>query len=454
MNRRIRFVLCFVGLNLFATAVLAQQPDLLIVEAKVSSSIGPGIDLVAGDFADISMDFRNTGEISASDIIVRMYEGDPSKPENQIGDDELIEQLDVGDTRRVRRTWDTLGKAGLNEIYVLVDPDNHIDELNETNNTWKIGLEVYLLGDFNYDGKIDPEDKATLDAAFGSQEGDRNWNWVCDIWKGDQPLGIAPNFRVLSDNIIDDADVAAFNSLMDLDLQSKAASVTFHAEHVVFKPVVEQYDYRANAGDSIAIMVELPTVGTAEVGELMVRFLDNDQQIGDRPIMKSNGGIGIAYIIWHTEGLEPGVHEISVIADPDDEKVESSEDNNTAWKTVMLEYTGIDSDFPSTQPVAFELLQNFPNPFNPTTIIPFSIPTWDQGPTDSRLQIACTLAIYDLTGQRICSFVVDLGQSGMYEIVWDGKDAIGHKVASGIYFYRLVVGHGQWSSSKKMILIR
>ena len=119
----------------------------------------------------------------------------------------------------------------------------------------------------------------------------------------------------------------------------------------------------------------------------------------------------------------------------------------------MLDYTGIDSEVQNPQPVTFELLQNFPNPFNPVTTIPFSIPTWNQRPAVNKQRMV-SLTIYDARGQRIRALDLDPARSGIHEIVWDGRDANGRDMASGVYFYRLFLGHGQWSGARKMILMR
>lgn len=74
-----------------------------------------------------------------------------------------------------------------------------------------------------------------------------------------------------------------------------------------------------------------------------------------------------------------------------------------------------------------ELNSNYPNPFNPTTTISFSLPS----------EMACNLDIYNIRGQRVKTLLNDNMSSGKHHIVWDGKDNSGNIVSSGIYFYRL-----------------
>ncbi len=79
------------------------------------------------------------------------------------------------------------------------------------------------------------------------------------------------------------------------------------------------------------------------------------------------------------------------------------------------------------QPEAFTLEQNFPNPFNPTTTIRY------------KLQQAgdVTLRVYNSTGQLVKTLVSGQQVSGQHETRWDGTDASGRTVSSGVYFYSL-----------------
>lgn len=79
-------------------------------------------------------------------------------------------------------------------------------------------------------------------------------------------------------------------------------------------------------------------------------------------------------------------------------------------------------------PVAFALGANFPNPFNPSTAIPFSLPV--AGPA--------SLGIYNLKGQLVRNLCQDeFHSAGNHCVTWDGRDGRGQPVGSGIYFYRL-----------------
>lgn len=96
-------------------------------------------------------------------------------------------------------------------------------------------------------------------------------------------------------------------------------------------------------------------------------------------------------------------------------------------------------------PKTFELAQNYPNPFNPTTTIRYAIPAHAN---NSSVKIE----VFNTKGQRVNVLVNETQAAGNYTIAWNGKDQNGHKVASGIYVYRLKVG--DFVESRKMTLLK
>jgi hypothetical protein len=93
-------------------------------------------------------------------------------------------------------------------------------------------------------------------------------------------------------------------------------------------------------------------------------------------------------------------------------------------------------------PRKFELFQNFPNPFNPTTLISFSLPE----------RTRAVLSIHDVEGRLVTTLVDDTLDEGVREVTWDGKDASGSPVGSGVYFYRLTAGDK--TLTKKMVCLK
>jgi hypothetical protein len=106
---------------------------------------------------------------------------------------------------------------------------------------------------------------------------------------------------------------------------------------------------------------------------------------------------------------------------------------------VIDDPTGI-SEIPL--PVEFALSQNTPNPLNPSTTIRFELPTTG----------AAHLAIYSTSGQLVRTLVDSNIESGTHQVVWDGRDAIGRDVSSGVYAYRLRSAAA--TLVRKMLLVR
>ena len=78
----------------------------------------------------------------------------------------------------------------------------------------------------------------------------------------------------------------------------------------------------------------------------------------------------------------------------------------------------------------FALQTNYPNPFNPETVIRYELSS----------SADVTLEIYNLVGQRVTTLVSQKMSSGAHSIAWRGRDALGRPVTSGVYIYRLRTG--------------
>ena len=101
------------------------------------------------------------------------------------------------------------------------------------------------------------------------------------------------------------------------------------------------------------------------------------------------------------------------------------------------------NDTANQQPVqTFQLLNNYPNPFNPTTTIEYQIPE----------NSTVTVSVFDINGKLVKNLVKAEQNAGLHQIAWDGTNQNGIKVASGIYIY--LVKAGNLSSSKTMILLK
>ncbi|HQJ74094.1 MAG TPA: T9SS type A sorting domain-containing protein [Bacteroidota bacterium] len=111
-----------------------------------------------------------------------------------------------------------------------------------------------------------------------------------------------------------------------------------------------------------------------------------------------------------------------------------------AWESYVSAVEKLDDGI---IPVNYVLDQNYPNPFNPSTTITYSLPA----------KSTINLKIYNALGQEVVSLVNnEIQEAGKYKVVWNGKDATGKTMATGVYFYSLKA-EGV-NLIKKMLLIK
>lgn len=91
----------------------------------------------------------------------------------------------------------------------------------------------------------------------------------------------------------------------------------------------------------------------------------------------------------------------------------------------------------SSQPKAFALDPNYPNPFNPSTVIPFELPA----------QAHVNLDVFNVIGQKVASLVNETVPAGSHSVVWKASN-----VPSGVYFCRFQAG--EFAQTRRMVLVR
>jgi len=98
-----------------------------------------------------------------------------------------------------------------------------------------------------------------------------------------------------------------------------------------------------------------------------------------------------------------------------------------------------------TVPSVYRVEQNFPNPFNPTTTIRVAIPTRaGQGPE--------SLRVFDVKGRLVRTLMSGVATPGTHEVLWDGRDALGRRVSSGLYFYQFTAPG--FEATKRLVVLK
>jgi photosystem II stability/assembly factor-like uncharacterized protein len=167
----------------------------------------------------------------------------------------------------------------------------------------------------------------------------------------------------------------------------------------------------------------------------------------------------------YSTGLPSGVIVMDLSLIPSTRKIRAATHGNGVYEGNMLNPTSVEE----TQEVVeqFKLFENYPNPFNPTTTIKYSIPsviarsgaTKQSHLSSTNQQIASptssvcndvanvTLIVYDILGREVVTLVNKEQEPGIYSVKFDASN-----LPSGIYFYRL--RSSNFTQTKKMVLMK
>ena len=147
-------------------------------------------------------------------------------------------------------------------------------------------------------------------------------------------------------------------------------------------------------------------------------------------------------LCWDGEGNDDGTSG----CDGDDTRMVLSDSNAEALESNFIGSTWtvgsntLDNDAPEIY--SYSLSSNYPNPFNPSTTIDYSIANAGE----------VSIAVYDMMGRYVRTLVSDFATPGSYTIVWDAKNDEGLSVSAGMYIYKMA--SGDFVQVNKMLLIK
>ena len=120
-------------------------------------------------------------------------------------------------------------------------------------------------------------------------------------------------------------------------------------------------------------------------------------------------------------------------------------DGQEAWdpEGICMVLMANDESGNTALPSEYRISNNYPNPFNPTTEMEFSLP----------IESDISFSVYSLTGEEIYSFDRSSVPGGNYKITWNGKNRSGISVPSGVYLYEFRAGN-EFRQVKKMTLLK
>lgn len=115
---------------------------------------------------------------------------------------------------------------------------------------------------------------------------------------------------------------------------------------------------------------------------------------------------------------------------------------NQTEQNFSFELVTTNNENDNESPGTFELMDNYPNPFNPQTVIPFSVPE----------AVEVQIRIYDVLGRYVATLLDERLQAGHHEVVWNSGIGSGQELSTGVYFYQIKAG--DFNQVKKMTYLK
>jgi hypothetical protein len=185
------------------------------------------------------------------------------------------------------------------------------------------------------------------------------------------------------------------------------------------------------------LVIDLPIPDPAN------RDVECNQALG-MDIIRNDRADGVRLLIYSNTGavINPGTTQLLRIGDAENLSLDPSEIAISDAVGGLAEAI-VTHELPL--PETFGISACYPNPFNPVTTIRFTMPTDE----------SVTLSIYDITGRLVAKLVNGNLTAGYHEITWNGTNAAGKKVTSGVYFAKLTADSNAFNTSvEKIVLLK
>ncbi|MCH8027810.1 MAG: T9SS type A sorting domain-containing protein, partial [candidate division Zixibacteria bacterium] len=268
-------------------------------------------------------------------------------------------------------------------------------------------------------------------------------------------------------NVITLADMTAMGDYMDSGYSLFFSSATGLKDMHNIDPTFLPTYFKAEFIDTSISVTEVRGLLGTELGNFSRYKAPSTPEFPTpRPAMRVASG-GEGFLTYKSGSIEPsagisyrGTYKSVILSFPVESIVYQLVIFNKIWSVDTLINRVIDffdpistdifdSDPLVQLPESFELNQNFPNPFNPSTTISYTIRT--RGSIGSELYLT-QLDIFNVLGRKVKTLVDKVQSPGSYTVEWQGDTDSGSKAASGIYFYRLILGPE--TQTKKMMLLK
>jgi hypothetical protein len=264
------------------------------------------------------------------------------------------------------------------------------------------------------------------------------------LWASDDSSAtfFVPTDYTLSDIDIDQPFIWLFgrDAQSEFKLDSTNLSLTraiiLSSSYPVIRTGLDENAVQAGQAHCLAVYSDNPLEGSNQV---VIRYDDADLKLGNLYL-----GDEATLAVFRWVDAVTGWESIGGTVDTIRNEVYASIEQTGVYAAFTNQIiTDIDDNgYGDILPYQFELSQNYPNPFNPITTIQYWLPEHGH----------VTIEVYNILGQRLRTLVDCEESAGAHTLTWDGTDAGGTQVATGVYLYRFKAG--DHVETRKMLLLK
>ena len=423
---------------------IAQSSDVILGDFVSSTGrsaipVGPTIDNSAGSIVYGAASLGTQAGASGSGVLARIIWTPQSEGTTTLD----LRNIKVSDTQGIQ--------------IPVTDQDGQI---NVTSHFW---------ADIDGDNDIDIIDVQLVAAHWNTQNGDANYDPVCDVdnnGQGDGDVDIIDVQLVASwwNKSIPPNSQLRFYNEQENNLGKKSEQQNMSLRIIAENPetsgkgslIIQVENAFDLAGFQFDLALNKNHTPMPEIilGDFLAGSSNKISALGPR---RNNSGNKLTYGAF-SMGKNKGTTGTGVLARIQLEKGMDFA-NGLIFENFMLvdsrgqqlKISAVNNEYANLMeqaqlPNNFSLLQNYPNPFNPDTYISFELPDGQKG------QNHVGLFIYNMQGQLVRQLINENKSPGAYTIKWNAKNDLGEKVPSGIYVYALTVG--DFKTSRKMLFLK
>jgi subtilase family serine protease/prenyltransferase beta subunit len=344
------------------------KPDIVITKEDITISKP---DPVAGDTIDISANIKNDGPATATNVVVKFYNGDPDAGGVLIGES-IVPSIAAYGSAQTKISW-TIPSGFAGKVFVVVNPLSSIDELNTNNDKASKNLTAATLpnlsitsADISFNPALPCTGLSVVMTANVRNDGETDAaNVSVDFYDGDPAAGgmiiggavvstivagasaavpITSSFTsgdhviyvlVDKENIVMEGSETNNTASKTLTVSASDIDLTVEKSSISFSPASPK------EGDQITINATISNLGEGSANNVKVTFYLNDPQSGGTIIGSSNipaiAGRSSAEvsITWNSTGYA-GRNDIYVIVDPQNLICDASRINNQNYQTLLV----------------------------------------------------------------------------------------------------------------------